>query len=199
MATIQSRSGLFVKKVEAREGNIKVTGRKPIFRKAAYSVLVEGTCGNTVMAGTLQQVTKMLMHKQLVKEAAEIVEAVSQAVRDDTDLFSPVAVTGGISGTLSGTDIACLVAIKNGINETTQIAGAFGISYLKVHARLMSLRREGLLCREDGTLLKYFLTEKGLETVALGMMEEPFVQSKEWLALRKGLGLAQTEVPEKSY
>jgi predicted DNA-binding transcriptional regulator len=199
MVTVQSQSGLFVKKAEAREGKIRVTGRKVPFRRAAYSVLVEDGEKNTVIAGTLQQVSKMLMHKRLVREAARVVEAVSHAVRDDTDLFDPVAVTGGISGTLSGSDIACLVAVKHGVNETTEIAEAFGISYLKVHARLMALRREGLVCREDGILLKYFLTARGLETVFRGMREEPFVQSKEWLRVRRELGSAQTEVPANSY
>lgn len=199
MVSVQSQSGLFIKKAEARKGNIKVTGRKAIFRKGAYSVLIENAGENTVLAGTLQQISKMLMYKQIVREASGVVEAVSRAVGDDEDLFSPVPVSGGVSGTLSGADIACMVAIKNGINETTQIAEAFGISLLKVHARLMSLRREGLVCREEGTLLKYFLTQKGLEIVARGMQEEPFVQSREWLAVRKELGLAQTDVPEKSY
>ncbi len=199
MVIVQSQSGLFVKRAEATEGKVRVTGIKQVFKKPAYSVLVDEGKERTVMAGTLRQVTAMLMHKQLVKEAAGVVEAVSRAMWDDSDLFSPVKVEGGVSGSLCGTDIACLVSIKNGINETTQIAEAFGISHLKIHARLMSLRRDGLICREDGTLLKYFLTSAGLDIVSRGMGEEPFVQTRQWLEVRKELGQSQVDVPAKRY
>jgi hypothetical protein len=199
MATIQSRSGLFVKRAEATDGNIRVIGRRPIFRGAAYSVIVDEGKERTVMAGTLGQIGKMLLHKRLVRDAAKVVEAVSEAVGDNSDLFSPPKVTGGISGNIYGTDIACLVAIKYGINETTQIASVFGIDYIRVHARLMSLRREGLVCREDGTLLKFFLTSEGLDIVARGMREEPFIQAMEWLSGRGEFGPAQIEAPANSY
>jgi hypothetical protein len=199
MVTVQSQSGLLVRRAEAKEGKVRVTGIKQLFKRPAYSVLVDEGNERTVMAGTLEQVTKMLMHKQLVKEAVGVVEAVSIEMRDGSDLFSPVKVEGGISGTLCGADIACLVAIKNGVNETSDIAEVFGISLLKIHARIMELRRCGLVCREDGTLLKYFLTTQGLEIVARGMGEEPFVQSRQWLGVRKELGEPQMDAPQNSY
>jgi hypothetical protein len=178
MVRLQSQTGILVKKAEAAQGSIRVIGRKAIFSRAAYSVIVDGGNERTVLAGTLEQVAKMLVHKRIVSEASGVVEAVSRAVGDDADLFSPQKVTGGVSGNLHGTDIACLVAIKNGINETIQIADAFGINYLKIHARLMSLRREGLVCRADGALLKFFLTSRGLDTVAKKIHKKPFTQTK---------------------
>lgn len=199
MATIQSRSGILVKRAEATDGNVRVIGRRPIFSKAAYSVIVDEGKERTVMAGTLEQIGNMLMHKRLVRDAARAVDAVSQAVGDTSDLFSPPKVSGGISGDICGADIACLVAIKYGVNETTQIASVFGIDYIRVHARLMSLRRDGLVCREDGTLLKFFLTREGLDIVEKGMYEEPFILAREWLSGRGETGKMQTEAPAYSY